>query len=75
MIPRDLALAATRRTAEDYCSRLCKVKARVADRILWEEYRTGKPSHWRKVNTALFNEWNRKHWVARGNLLGGRFNF
>ncbi len=75
MISRTDALRITRSTAEARCKRICKVKAKVSDRIMWEEYRTGKLSHWRAVNIALFDEWNRNHWVARGNLLGGRFTF
>ena len=73
MINKNLALAATRQTAELYSKRICKVKAKLAEKIFWDEYHTGKPSHWRKVNLNLFMAYQRLHFVARGNNTGCHF--
>jgi hypothetical protein len=75
MISRNLALAATRRTAENFCSRICKLKAKLDMKIAEDEcYKhPGERSHWRKTSVALFYAWQRSHFVARGNNTGCHF--
>jgi hypothetical protein len=75
MITNELARTATRLAHELRCKRICKVKVKLANRIMEAEWNTGV-SHstaLRKLNVNLFNQWRRSHFVARGNNVGGRY--